>query len=241
MTVDPADADTAESGEIEWDEVVDVICVGPGDTAIAVALAAEGAGLDVCLTGRVPAQPDDRTLAGRFGLGDGPTVDYLAAVTGDTGPLAGRDAPAVLPELRAPEPSVPPYHFSGARLRDWASACLACPYGVLSTAPAEPDAAPSIVGTVDTADAHAWLAAQAAATGLPTTPDSVLERLVFAGGRVVGAVLGTAAGPHRVRGTRAVVLSTGTGVPLPVLPAGETGALAVVAHPVSRFARLALL
>jgi hypothetical protein len=240
LTVHPADGDSAAFDEIEWDEVVDVICVGSGDTATALALAAEDAGLDVHLAVRAPALAAEHTLAGRIGLTDGPTVEYLTAVTDDTGPLADSDAPAELPGHLDAAPWAPPYHFSGARLREWASACLASPYGVLSTTPAEPTAAPSIVGAIDTPDAHDWLVDRAAATGLPTASDSVLQRLVFSGVRVVGAVLDTASGPYLVRATRAVLLTTGTGASLPALPAGR-GTLAVVTHPVSRFARLALL
>jgi len=221
LSADPVQGGAPESGdEIDWDVVVDLICVGPGDTAAAVAVAAEDAGLDVWLTGRMSELPEAASLADRLGMQDAPTRDYLDSLTEDTGPLATADTPADLSHRREADQAGPPYHFYGARLRDWAVSCLASPYGVLMTKPAAAGA-PALA-----ADATADMAEQ--------DVDGVLDRLVFSANRVVGAVLETSTGPVWVSAPT-VVLATGPGTPL---PAGVVGELALSTYPDSRFARL---
>ena len=161
--------------EVEWDDEVDIICVGTGSAALAVAVAADADGLDVLLTdGR--GVGDAETLAGRLGLTD-ESAEYLDCVTEDTGPLAHATAPAELTVRLTGEPLWPDLgagvSFSGAALRDWAAACLASPYGLLCTTVADVDAAAVRVGTIDTGepvDIGGWLRERARDLGI--TPAS---------------------------------------------------------------------
>jgi hypothetical protein len=239
LTADPALGGEAEheTDGIDWDDRVDIICVGPGDAATAVALAAQNAGLDTYLVGRMAARTDDGSLAGRLGLSDESSVAYLENLTDDTGPLSDGVDAAALPAHQVRAPAAPPYHFYGAKLRNWAIECLASPYGVVSTSPAGRHAQPALVAAVDAGD----LSARLRDCAVDADDDEVLGQLVFSAGRVVGAVLESSAGSRWVAATRAVVIATGAGAPLPVLPAGVSGDLALVTHPESRFARLELV
>ncbi|MFY1621008.1 hypothetical protein [Micromonospora sp. WMMD736] len=128
-----------------WDDEVDVICTGFGVGALASAVIAVDAGLDVFM-----ARPQIEVLAsgsaqpgpGMQWLGpaliDAATSDYFAALTGDLGPLntAPHDVKVPMRVVVAQSSSgddrgVEP--FFGARLRDWALRCLASPYGFMYT------------------------------------------------------------------------------------------------------------
>jgi hypothetical protein len=237
-----------EVDDFAWDDEVDVICVTAGPAALAAAVAAATAGLDVLLTG-CDGPAGAETLVGRLGL-VAESADYFAAVTDDAD-VAGRTDTGL--EIRrsgdplSPDPG-PGISFSGAALRDWAATCLASPYGMLGTTVARHDVGAVPVGVLDTGravDLTAWLDERAGAAGLPAAAESRLCDLMFVGGEVVGAVLNTPDGQRLVRSTGGVVVPTGT-AQLPTLAAGTfeqrgTVELVIIARPFSRLARLELL
>ena len=179
--------------EVEWDDEVDIICVGPGSAALAVAITADAADLDVLLTdGRGVGAAE--TLAGRIGLTDD-SAEYLDSVTEDTGPLVQATAPTELTARFTGErlwPDLgPDVSFSGAALRDWAAACLASSYGLFCTTVAAADAAAVPVGTIDPGkpvDIGEWLRERARDLDITASEQTSLDGLVFAYGQVVGAV-----------------------------------------------------
>lgn len=241
----------AEIDEIEWDEEVDIVCVGTESAALAVAVAAEAAALEVLLTGS-RGRGDAATLAGRLGLTDD-SAEYLDCVTTDTGSLVRPTAPAELAVRRGDEriwPDLgPDISFSGSALRDWAMVCLDSPYGLLRTSVCAADAPALRVGAPDPAapvDLGRWLSERARILDIGPREQTVLKELVFLRGLVVGAVIDKPDGSALVRAAGGLVAETGTGARLPRLePAGVRGAdtveLVVRARPFSRFARLELL
>lgn len=239
----PADAG-ADCDQIDWHQLVDYVCIGPGDAALAFAVAAEGAGFDVYLAGRKPASDDD-TLAGRLGLIDPDSVAFLAEVTADAGPQPASPGPAVLPAHISTGPSAAPFDFRGSGLRDWATACISSPYGLLFTTPAGPDPEPMPVGACDAVNAGAWLAGLAEDAGIMSHADGSLEELVFIDGRVVGAVIDTGSQRREVGAVQGVVIATDDSAGLPLLSEGQLACgaaeIVVVNRAVSRFARLEVL
>lgn len=237
----PADAGV-DCDQIDWHELVDYVCIGPGDAALAFAVAAEGAGFDVYLAGRKPAS-DDETLAGRLGLTDPDSVGFLAEVTADSGPHAV--GPAVLPAHVSTDRSAAPFDFRGSGLRDWATACISSPYGLLFTTPAGPDPTPMPVGACDAVNAGAWLAGLAEDAGIMPDAGNSLEELVFVDGRVVGAVIDTGSQRREVGAVQGVVIATDDSAGLPLLSEGQLACgaaeIVVVTRAVSRFARLEVL
>lgn len=231
----------------DWapDEVVDLICVGTGIAALAVAIAAEDAGLDVLLTA------DTWTVASgaqRPELADDAAA-FLREVTDDIGAPANPDPQPWI--RRAGEPGWPQLRpgvmFSGAALRNWASSCLASPYGLVSTEVAGSEVEPLPVAQVPAGtaiDLDAWLPELARERGL-VWDGTALQDLVLAGGRVVGAVLsdeGSPAGRTVVRALAGVVFSTGAAVPAGThrVVDAEVTELVIQPRPFSRFARLQL-
>ena len=229
----------------DWDsdEVVDLICVGTGVAALAVAIAAERAGLDVLLT-------DDAAEFGRLSQGHDLAEDATAFLVEVSDDLAAPEQPGPKPWIHRPgEPDWPELRpgvlFSGAALRDWAGNCLASPYGLVSTAVAGPDATPIPVADVPEGapvDLDAWLPELAREYGLGARDGTVLHDLVLTGNRVVGAVLGTLAGQSVVRATAGVVFSAGAAARPGTYPVVEADVreLVIRPRPFSRFARLQL-
>jgi len=232
----------------DWpaDEVVDLICVGTGVAVLAVAIAAEQAGLDVLLTadsGTVTSLPHGPNLAAD-------AATFLHEVCDD---MVEPEDPGPQPWIRrADEPGWPQLRpgvtFSGAALRNWAGSCLASPYGLVGTEVAGIDAEPIPVAPVPgggPVDLDVWLPELAHEHGL-TSDGDVLCDLVLAGGRVVGAVVGgddSPSGRTVVRAVAGVVFSAGAAVPAgtnPVTDADVTE-LVIQPRPFSRFARLQLL
>jgi len=240
-----SESEDEPESELDWDEVVDVICVGadPGPTAQAIS----------------GAQCGRRVLAvARPQIWDTDTTAYIAEMTADLTPPESR---AQLPFSRArpvePEPARGRVieTFIGAHLREWAAHCWASPFGVLYTDPFGIDTTPmitddglrieaAVIGTyrpdrplVD------WLATHARDHDVQPDPGLVLQRLIIEYGRVAGAELTTPSGPLLVRAIDGVALPTATPDTDWAARSDLGGDLevAIVGRPAGRFGRVELL
>ncbi len=248
------------TSEVDWDDEVDVLCVGSGPGVLAHAIACAASDADVLMADA--AAPVD--------VRDAETLAYLSAMTEDLGPITPVDTDLELPVIRA-EPvqaaatdrraTIEP--FIGSRLRDFAAHCVASPFGVLYTQIPESDRTAmrtdgdEIVqaASVGTFRAGAdevgpalieWLDAHARERGIARDTDSTVRRLIFENGRVAGAALTTPSGETLVRAAWGVAMSTRSvpGAPQwPVQPdlRDTVADVAVVACTAGRFGRVALL
>jgi len=214
-----------------WDDEVDVVCCDAGFGALASAIVAVDAGLEVFV-----ARPDRRanpeSPATWREVGDRETREYFEALTADVNPNV-RSGPETaiavraLSDLTPVQPASPVEPFYGARLRDWTAQCLASPYGLLYTRVSDRGTTPMKTGTgaqievksvgalgtdggVSLVSAvNEWLLTQASHRDI--RPDgATLQRIVFEEGEVVGAVIDRADGPLAVRARHGVALSIGT-------------------------------
>jgi len=227
---------------IDWDDTVDVVCVGMGVAATAAALAAVRLGLTVLRA--APAAVHDE-----------PTAEYLRQVTDDIvveGIVPAEFEADVLP-LRRVEGPVPhreefakgAVSFDGAALRTWAAQCLPAGGGVLSTAVADPNRTTVSVGVVDRLSESGtvadWVAERAREQDVPLVPVENLAHLVFDDGRVSGVALTTDVGVELVRARHTVVLALRDDAVLSWPPIGDGAEMAFVTRAASRFGRLELL
>lgn len=220
-----------ETSEVQWDEVVDVVCAGRGAGVLASAILAANAGAQVVVAQVCDVQPAAAAdLPNRVGIAEAETqtVAWLDSVADSAllpppQPTCRVLAASSVAEIAA-DGMVEP--FVGARLRHWAGSCLASRYGLIYTGGVGQrmtrvtTAADGVlelaeVGEVDPSDADhsldGWLAATARRNGIEVS-DEALGRLIFdASGQVVGAVLATPSGGTRaVRARYGVVLSSGS-------------------------------
>ncbi|MGB3481179.1 MAG: hypothetical protein WBB07_03055 [Mycobacterium sp.] len=210
----------------------------------------------------VPAEPaePDNPLVAALGSTDEATATYLRALSEDFEP---QPAPAV--EVRHVEGPLRRElaksriaTFHGVALRDWGRSCVSSPYGSLYTRATDHQLKASytsaagpveitIVDTVDIDPLHPadslerWLA-----TLEPDQEPGSFQRLVFDNaGAVVGAVVEWADGPRTVRVRHGVMFAltddSNPGVAGADLNLCETGEVALVSCPASRFGRLELL
>jgi hypothetical protein len=240
----PEPEDEPES-ELDWDEVVDIICVGadPGPTAQAIS----------------GVQCGRRVLAVmRPQIWDVDTAAYVAEMTADlTPPKSRMNVPLTHARPTESEPARGRVidTFIGAHLRDWAAQCWASPFGVLYTDPFGIDTTPmitedglriqaAVVGSYPPGRPLAdWLDAQARDHDVRPDPGLTLQRLIIEYGRVAGAELTTPSGLLLVRAL--------DGVALPPPPAEIAAAqpdpgavdleVAIVGRPAGRFGRVELL
>lgn len=245
------DPDEQPESDLEWDEVVDVICVGadPGPTAQAIS-AIQGGRSVIAV-----ARPQ---------IWDTDTAAYFAEMTADlTPPESGQQ----LPFTRARPAEAEPARgrvidtFVGAHLRDWAGQCGVTPFGVLYTDAFDIDTTlmrtdeglyieAAVVGDYPS-DAERsgralaqWLAAQAFEHDVQPDPDLTLQRLIIEYGRVAGAELHTDSGPLLVRALDGVALPlTSADADWPVrADLGEAALeVAIIGRPAGRFGRVELL
>ncbi|MGI9163127.1 MAG: hypothetical protein ACR2JI_09445 [Mycobacterium sp.] len=243
--------DEQRESELDWDEVVDVICVGidPGPTAQAISGVQHGRSVLV-----VP----------RPQIWDPDTSAYFAEMTADLSPL---ESVAALPVTRAWPVEAEPARgrvidtFVGAHLRDWAGQCWPTPFGILYTDAFDIDTTlmltdenvrieAAVVGGYPS-DAERsgralarWLAAQADEHDVQPDRDLTLQRLIIEYGRVAGAELHTASGPLLVRALDGVALpTTSADADWPVRSdlGGMDLEIAIVGRPAGRFGRVQLL
>lgn len=242
----PEPEDEPES-ELEWDEVVDVICVGadPGPTAQAIS----------------GVQSGRRVIAVmRPQIWDVDTAAYIAEMTAD---LTPPESHGQTPLTRARPAELEPARgrvidtFVGAHLRDWAAHCWASPFGALYTDPFAVDTMPmitddglrievAVVGAYRSDQPLAdWLAAQARHHDVQPDPGLALNRLIIEYGRVAGAEFTTSSGHLLVRALDGVVLPTRTASAETALAEPDLGAVdlevAIVGRPAGRFGRVELL
>jgi hypothetical protein len=219
-----------------WDDEVDVVCCGSGFGALAAAVAAAEAGLDVHIarsgTGNpqpAPTGKDARWLAA--GVGDPETRSYFDALSADLEPLTDAERDADL-TVRTVSPWTPVTGrgriapFYGARLQEWAQRCLSSPYGVLYTQLADRGTTPmkahtgeeiqvKVLGVLETDGAAGtasvlgdWLSAQVQDRQISISESSTLQRIVFEEGEVLGAVIDTPDGPLALRARHGVAVAT---------------------------------
>jgi hypothetical protein len=222
---------------MDWDVEVDLLCAGTGGGALAAAIAAVDAGVDVLMTassGGNHSCEGSASIEGLPGIGvaDADTNAYFHALSDGLSIRRRGGAPTIDVPIRVldPSPTAPPpgrvAPFVGARLRDWAAGCLASPYGVIYSRVSERNAVTmrsssgeafeyASVGTIELGpdlrqlSLDDWLAAQAADRGVEVSASTSLQRIVFEDGQVIGAVLDTPSGTCAVRTRRGVSVSTG--------------------------------
>ena len=247
-----------------WDDEVDVICTDTAPGGLATAIAAAWAGGAVMLaSAELPASETD--WFGSHQLDD-PTATYLHELTADI-ELESLPRPSVdLPvRLASPLPHADEGRkrridtFDGAHLRDWAMQCIPARTGYLYTRVTGWDTAAwqsgdgsrlavSEIGAMspDVDDVggsvSSWLTAAAEDAGVSFDRSTVLQRLVFDDGVVVGAEFDTAEGALTVRARHGVLLCRAV-EPLasPTLPQGAEVRVALVGRLASRFGRVELL
>lgn len=227
-----------QPGDIDWDDVVDIVAVGRGLSVLAAVVGAGRGGMTVFIadarTSEVGSNADAGSLAGRLGVTDPDTVEYFDSLTQDAAPLTCCAGPGQLPmrlvDGLLPEPGRGPIAtFVGSALRSWADRCLASPYGLLSTTVARPAMTvtytsagekinAAVVGSIKVENGQLvqglddWLATSADKLDISEPASSSLQRLVFDdAGRVVGAIIDTPTGSRAVRARGGVILATSVG------------------------------
>lgn len=207
----------------QWDEVVDVICVGSAPGVLAYLNACAAADLDA-LHVAAPAEFDDETRV------------YFAAMTEDLDTARAEEGPAVTRAVPAPlrrdargRPDTLETFF-GEELREWSARCANSPYAVMFTqVPDQFIRMRAETGEIITA------------LMIPVTPDGAetdsetetFGGLLYQDGRLAGALVTGPSGSRRVR--------SDAGLALPIGPPGQWpqhDCAALVSRPAGRFARL---
>ncbi len=270
-TATPVNDVVSEPGDIDWDDVVDIVCIGRGAGALAAAIGAERGGMTVFFADAGTGDgADANSLAGRLGIADAETIEYLDALTEDVGPLVRCAVPNQVPVRTVEGPLERGTGrgriatFFGSALRDWSDRCLASPYGLLYTDLAHPAMTATyasagatleaaVVGTIDVENGELtegldhWLTSRAGQLGIDESSSNMLQRLVFDdAGQVVGAMIETPSGARAIRAKRGVIMATGASTLTPTAPTegledAASVAVALVTRAASRFARLELL
>ncbi len=239
--------------DLDWDDVVDVICAGTGPGVLAHAIFCAELDLTVELADMaLPADPG--------------TVEYLEAMTDDLGPLTPLPEDLAVPIVQARpvvvetgrRATIEP--FFGSRLRDWSARCAVSPFGIIySHVPESMTAMRAQSGDLIRAgllgdfrpdsdrpglELTHWLRERARDCGVDEGGGTQLEHLIFEYGKVAGAALCTSAGTRLVRATAGVALSAGP-VPADWPVQAELRScptqVAIVSRTASRFGRVELL
>lgn len=227
---EPVDTDGDTGGDaIDWDEAVDVICVGTSPGVAGYAMICAAAGFDVATVEFPSGGTDPETLA------------YLAAMTADLdgGEVTGAASPIrVRPVTITPgravklDPKRRLDTFVGERLRAWSAECLHDPAGVLFTA------VPDHVLTPMRTDTGELVTAAAVPAGGPAPGVEYGELIapVYQDGRIAGALLSDGAGRRLVRAQHGIAFPIGpAATPVPRAP---EPLMTLVSRPAGRFARL---
>lgn len=209
--------------EVQWDDVVDVICVGSTPGVLAYLTACAASDLDV-LHLAAPVEFDDDTTA------------LIAAMTEDLDPGPGESEPVTT--RAAPDPlrrdargrpdTLDP--FVGEQLRIWSGRCAGSPFGVMLTE------VPGFFVRMRTDDDEIITAAPIPDDGETDSPIGTFAGLMYEEGRLAGAVMAGHSGPRIIRAD--------AGLALPIGPGGRWPAsqsLSLVSRPAGRFARIEVL
>ena len=238
-------AEPAES-EIDWDDTVDVVCVGTSPGILAYAICCAANELDVLMV-NPPAEPDPAT-AGWYAsmIADlTPSLDpgRESAADDRAGFSFARVAPSPAPAGKRAklEP------FVGEHLRQWSANCLRSPFGVMFTqvpellVPMRTEDGVTItaafLGDLSDGDVLTWLADRALEAGVPE-PGHAMTAMILELGRIAGVELDD--------GTR-VAAACGLAFPVdaqalvPDLPGLGGCTVALVGRPAGRFATVDLL
>lgn len=241
-----------ESDGIDWDDVVDVICVGMSPGVLAYAVCCAAADLDVLIVD-APEVPDPRidelyaAMTEDLGLdsrGDASvdnadsSADAACPVRNrilvEEGQEEGRPQAGFYGKREVLEP------FVGEHLRQWSARCVGSPCAVMFTqvsdvlVPMRTSDGTSVTAAVIGSEARSapedWLRAKVDALGLAA--GRAMAATVFEDGRIAGVQLADGA---LVRATSGLALPVGVQTPGPVPPDGE---VALVGRQAGRFARV---
>lgn len=231
---------------IEWDDTVDVVCVGtsPGVLAYAICCAADDQ--DVMLV-HPPDEPDPLTAAWYAAM----TEDLIPTLNpGRDDALEHRQGFSLARVTPAPEPTgkrVKLETFVGEDLREWSAQCLSSPLGVMFTqipellVPMRTEDGVAItaafLGDLHDGDVLTWLADRAREVGIPE-PEDTMSAMILAEGRIAGVELDDGA---LVAATGGLVFPVGATALVPDLPGLDGCTVAVVGRPAGRFATVDLL
>lgn len=185
---------------MEWHDEVDIVCAGSGLGGLATAIAAMDAGFDVVVADAAGIEvDDDETIRYFRELSQGLLVGARSAAAGARPVRVVDDLAPAASRPRRVEP------FIGSGLQDWATDCLASPYGFLYSRVTERKAVTmrssrgepfevTAIGSIETGPGQPqlvlgdWLTAQAGHRGIDVNTDSPLQRIVFDEGHALGAV-----------------------------------------------------
>ena len=243
--------DEHPESDIDWDEVVDIICVGSDPGPVAQAVSGVQCGRQVLALAR-PQSWDPETDA------------YIAEMAADLSPAESASPLQVTrarPVIAEPARGRLIDTFVGAHLHDWAAQCRATSFGVLYTDVFGVDTTRMraddgrqidvvLLGTYPSdADRSGravseWLSEQARECRVHPDPDVSLRRLITEFGRVAGAELATDSGPLLVRALGGVALPVASSDADWAIPSELGDAdfdIAIVGLPAARFARVELL
>lgn len=253
--------------ETQWDDEVDVICIGAEGGVLAAGLVTANAGLDAFLgISDCSAGGGDLAASLHYRGGDGQTTKHLA---GFDYAFGGTARGQTFWPVRAVEDLVPPRTprrgliepFFGAALEQWARRCAAAPNGLVynrvtkrqmtemrsSTRGEKVEAA--VVGSVELSPAlpplslTTWLRTQAAEAGLQPDTNVRLVKLIFEDNGVAGALMDTQEGVLAVRARENLIIGVGASAsdrPPPLVSATQpvTVHVCVVSKAASRFGEL---
>ena len=231
----------------DWDETVDVLCVGDGPGALAYGIFCAAADLEVLIIESAELDPQTRDWHGVMteDLGDGAPDARLSLIRAEPIPVRPINDRTKL------EP------FVGEHLRQWSARCVASPFGVMMSHVPDLDAMRTDGGESITAGvvgsfrcdggppgpalAH-WLRERA--EGLFAPAEDRLDGFVIGDGRIAGVALNTTDGPRRIGITHGLALSIAVEPQhWPDQPElhGRTVDVAILGRPAGRFATVGLL
>ena len=245
-----------------WDEMVDVVAVGAGPGALACAVAAVDAGLDVFVARPGAVTPVD--VSGPRGwlpvLDDPDSTAYFDALGEELPTVTLADDVAELQVRALQEVRVDTSRraqvetFVGSRLGVWAATCIASPYGLLftrvdhwPTSTKRTSGGKSLeVATLDeTGPADRTFAERLDALvedrGIEVVEDSPLQRFVFEEGEIAGVVVDSPDGPWAVQARVGIVVTSPNPAPADhrILAAGSR--ISLVGLKAGRFGRVEVL
>ena len=231
----------------DWDETVDVLCVGEGPGVLAYGIFCAASDLDVLIV--ESPELDQQTLQWRNAM-----TEDLVGFSPDPNLKLIHAEPVAAEKINDRTVLEP---FVGEHLRQWSASCLGSPFGLMTSHVPDldmmrtADGGSIMAGVVGSYRCDAaqpgpalvgWLRERA--EGLFGPAEDRLDGLVIEDGRIAGVVLTTAAGPCRVGITNGLALSLGGAPeswPVQTELAGLAVDVAVIGRRAGRFATIGLL